>query len=195
MIAAILGFLTLAQSIAGGATVQVLNAELLSHDSATLTLGRWCAARHLADPPTIAAVRVRGANKGADRQARALLGVSPGQAVRYRHVRLTCGAHVLSDADNWYLPARLTADMNRRLDSTDTPFGIVVAPLGVHRRTLAARVLFDPSRPGPAQPFVLRHVAVLSSANGVPISVVIERYTREVLDGPAGPPAVTPPDR
>jgi hypothetical protein len=171
----------------GPAAVQALNAALLSGDSATLTLGRWCAARHLADPPTIRAARVRGAAKTADRRVRALLDVSPDQKIRYRHVRLTCGARVLSDADNWYLPDRLTAKMNKSLEATDIPFGTVVAPLGVQRRALEARVLVDPARPGRVPPFVLRHVAVLTTAAGAAISVVVERYTRDALAG--GSPA------
>jgi hypothetical protein len=34
------------------APLQSLNAELLSHDSATLTLDRWCASYQLATPDT-----------------------------------------------------------------------------------------------------------------------------------------------
>ena len=67
------------------------------------------------------------------------------------HVQLTCGAHVLSDAENWYLPARLTADMNRRLEETEAPFGRVVAPLGFHRRTLETRLA--PARIRRRKPF------------------------------------------
>jgi hypothetical protein len=164
------------------ATVQSLNADLLSHDSATATLARWCGDRHLADPPTIRAIRVRGPDRPADASVRALLGAGPGTLVRYRHVQLTCGAHTLSDADNWYLPARLTADMNRKLDETDTPFGAIVAPLAFHRRTLEARVLLDALRAGPVPRFVLRHRALLTTGAGVPFSVVVERYTRDVLN-------------
>jgi hypothetical protein len=29
------------------------------------------------------------------------------------------------EADNWYVPSRLTPDINKTLDMTDTPFGIV----------------------------------------------------------------------
>src|SRR5580704_16460124 len=47
------------------AQVQALNADLLSHDSATETLQRWCAARDLADPATIVAHRVHGVDKPA----------------------------------------------------------------------------------------------------------------------------------
>ncbi|HEX8108868.1 MAG TPA: hypothetical protein VF516_14150, partial [Kofleriaceae bacterium] len=35
------------------ALLQTLNAELLSHDSATLTLDRWCDAHHLAAPAKV----------------------------------------------------------------------------------------------------------------------------------------------
>jgi len=45
------------------ALLQTLNADLLSHDSATLTLERWCADHRLADPPRIVARRVRDASK------------------------------------------------------------------------------------------------------------------------------------
>ncbi|MEO8927707.1 MAG: hypothetical protein ABI306_11155, partial [Caulobacteraceae bacterium] len=165
------------------AAVQALNADLLAHASATEVLQRRCTDRHLADPPVIRAIRVRGADKVADAQVRALLRASPGEIVRYRHVRLVCGARVLSDADNWYRPARLTADMNRRLDTTDTPFGAVVRPLDFHRRTIA--VAFPDRASGP---YILRHRAVLVTAAGVPFSVVEERYTREAA-------GVTAPDR
>ena len=35
------------------ALLQSLNADLLSHDSATLTLDRWCAAHHLVMPVSV----------------------------------------------------------------------------------------------------------------------------------------------
>ena len=40
------------------ALIESLNADLLSHDSATLTLERWCADHRLADPARIVAERV-----------------------------------------------------------------------------------------------------------------------------------------
>src|ERR1700751_5296943 len=43
--------------------LQTLNADLLSHDSATLTLERWCADHRLAAPPRIVAARVAGIDK------------------------------------------------------------------------------------------------------------------------------------
>jgi hypothetical protein len=43
------------------ALLQTLNADLLSHDSATATLERWCDVHRLASPARIVAQRVPGA--------------------------------------------------------------------------------------------------------------------------------------
>src|SRR6185312_11314138 len=101
--------------------------DLLGGSSATEVLTHWCGVLHFADPPQIHAESASPAS-GADASIRALLKVDAKEPVRHRHVRLTCGGHVLSEADNWYLPERLTLSMNRVLDETDTPFGGVVRP-------------------------------------------------------------------
>jgi hypothetical protein len=88
------------------ALLQTLNAELLSHDSATLTLDHWCADHRLASPARIVAERVDGAYQAPMDEQRQLLGVSATEPIRYRRVRLICGGRVLSEADNWYVPAR-----------------------------------------------------------------------------------------
>src|SRR5580698_2375002 len=98
------------------ALLQTLNADLLSHDSATLTLERWCDVHRLASPPRIHADRVMGTDKSPTPEQRRELQVSPDEPLRYRRVRLRCGAVVLSEADNWYVPGRLTPDMNALLE-------------------------------------------------------------------------------
>ena len=95
--------------------LQTLNADLLSHDSATATLEHWCEVHHLASPAQIAAERVRGAEKSPTPIQREELRVTATDEVRYRRVRLRCGTLVLSEADNWYVPARLTPAMNKLL--------------------------------------------------------------------------------
>jgi hypothetical protein len=137
------------------ALLQTLNAELLSHDSAPLTLDRWCAAHGLASPARIVAERVDGASQAPTDERRQLLGVSATEPVRYRRVRLICGDHVLSEADNWYVPARLTPEMNRVLDTTDTAFGRAVQTRTAPRsarwsRPTPARCLPSQSRVGPS---------------------------------------------
>jgi chorismate-pyruvate lyase len=181
------------------ALLQTLNADLLSHDSATFTLERWCAAHRQADPAHVTAELVRGADKAPTPELLQVLGVSAPEAVRYRRVRLHCGGHVLSEADNWYVPARLTPEMNHVLETTDTAFGRAVQALHFQRRTLAARLLWSPlpegwemadTRPGhragtlAIPPEVIEHRAVLSLPDGTPFSVVVETYSSEVLAFP-----------
>src|SRR5262249_31086584 len=118
-------------------------------------------------------------------EQRALLRVGPDEPLRFRHVQLRCGTVVLSEATNWYVPARLTAAMNRELDTTDTPFGVVVRALGFTRRTLDARPLWSPPQPLPEA--VLEHRALLLLPDGTPISLVDETYMRSVLGSSAAP--------
>ena len=181
------------------ALLQTLNADLLSHDSATLTLERWCADHRLAEPPRIVARRVHDAPKPIPEDLRALLRVDAAEPVGYRHVQLMCGTHVFSEADNWYVPGRLTADMNQRLDNTDEPFGKVVQPLHFQRRTLSAELLWSPLPAGWEMPgaqaraavdltvlripdSILRHRAVLVDAAQEPFSTVVETYTKQLFD-------------
>jgi hypothetical protein len=154
-------------------------------------LQQWSAARHLADPPLVTARRILGEDKPADAEVRALLHAAPGETIRYRRVALVCGGRVLSNADNWYRPDRLTAQMNTELDNTDHPFGEVVEPLDFHRQRLEARVLMAPgARTAPAA--VIRHRALLETPDGTPISLVVETYAKAVLDEGASQDASTP---
>ena len=176
-----------------------LNADLLAHDSATLTIERWCADHRLADPARIVAERVSDAAKPASAEVREALDVKPGEPLGYRRVRLKCGDHVLSEADNWYVPTRLTPEMNHALETTDTPFGKAVAALHFRRHTLSADLLWRPlpkgweigATPVPQEAgaltipdHVLEHRAVLSTPDGEPFSEVVETYTGEVLAFP-----------
>jgi len=178
------------------ALLQSLNAELLSHPSATLTLERWCGAHHLATEAKVVAERVQGEDKPLPADARGQLQISADEPVRYRRVQLACGGHVLSEADNWYVPSRLTDAMNHELDTTDTPFGKVVQPLHFRRQTLSADLLWSPLPQGweteaalpsshgatLAMPHhVLQHRAVLFDQANRPFSLVVESYTSQVL--------------
>jgi hypothetical protein len=163
--------------------LQRLNAELLSGDSATLTLERWCEDHHLAVPARVYARQARGAAKPLPTELRARLQIGADEAIAYRHVQLVCGNHVLSEADNWYVPGRLTPEMNHQLDTTDQPFGKVVKALGFRRQTLAAQILWKPALPQAELPReLLLHSAVLYTATQVPFSVVVETYQRGLFD-------------
>ncbi len=103
---------------------------------------------------------------------------------------LRCGDHVLSEADNWYLPSRLTPEMNHALETTDAPFGRVARPLGLWRRTFEARILWSPlAAPRDAATLappeaLFEHRAVLYTKDNLPFSEVDELYRRDVLDFP-----------
>ena len=186
------------------ALLQSLNADLLSHPSATLTLERWCGAHHLAAEAKVVAELVHGVDKPLPDGAREQLGIGADEPVRYRRVQLACGGHVLSEADNWYVPARLTDAMNQALDTTDTPFGKVVQPLHFRRQTLSAELLWSPlptdwesgapPPPSHGEPlviphYVLQHRAVLFDQANRAFSLVVESYTSAVLTFPPVPVA------
>lgn len=180
------------------ALLETLNADLLSHDSATLTLERWCAVHKMAATTKVRATRIRRTAKALPDDLRAALVAAPDEPIAYRRVTLACGSHILSEADNWYLPRRLTPAMNTALDRTDTPFGKVVQSLHFRRTTLSAKLLWSPLPEGwelrsrapahsgalaiPHQ--LLQHKAVLTAADGRPFSAVVETYTEQVLARP-----------
>jgi chorismate-pyruvate lyase len=180
------------------ALIQTLNAELLASRSATQTLEGWCRDHRLAEPPAIVARAITGAWKPPAADQRKRLDVSETEDVRYRRVELRCGNHTLSEADNWYVPGRLTPEMNRQLETTETPFGRVVAPLEPYRRTIAVRILWSPlpdgwerqARPADtaaalAVPDALfEHRAVLYTRDHRPFSEVVEVYQRPLLGDP-----------
>jgi hypothetical protein len=182
------------------AIVETLNGELLSNESATATLDAWCAHHRLAADPRIVADRVWGEDKPVTAEQRARLRVGPEENVRYRRVRLRCGDHVLSEADNWYVPSRLTPDMNRALETSDIAFGRAVGALHFRRERLEARLLWHPlpegwdmgkvSQPAGSGPLaipahVIEHRAILLAGDGTPFSEVVETYTSQILDFPA----------
>jgi hypothetical protein len=163
---------------AHGGRLSEFEAALAVQDSATAALGAWCKAHAIADPAAIAAQPVRGEDAAPPAGLSDLLqtGAAPG----YRHVRLACGPAVLSEAHNWYVPQRLTPEMNAALASSDTPFGRVAAPLRFTRERLAAR---RGRAPGCPRGTVLSNRALLRLPDGKPLSYVVECYTQANIAG------------
>jgi chorismate-pyruvate lyase len=162
------------------AQLQALSAQLLASSSATQTLENWCRDHHLADQPRIVARLAAGVAKPATAEQRARLEVADDGAIRYRHVELQCGSRVLSEADNWYVPARLDPAMNRLLETTDTPFGRAVAPLQPTRTTFAVRVMWADTTQ-PMGPTLFEHRALLFTRDHRPFAEVDEMYQRALL--------------
>lgn len=159
-----------------------LTDRLLSGASATAVLETWCREQWPAGDSVLLAKPLEAPHQAPTPLQCERLAVVDPSTVRYRRVRLICGDRVLSEAENWYVPDRLTGAMNRILDTTATPFGRVVHPLAPTRRNLALDVLWTPEAgaPGPETPlFAIR--AVLSTAGGTPFCEVTETYRGAVL--------------
>lgn len=183
------------------ALMQTLSVDILGGSSATKSLEKWCRDHELAETPKIVAERVFGEDKAVQLGQLKRLGVDNPEQVKYRKVRLVCGEKVLSEADNWYVPGRLTGEMNRLLDTTDTPFGKAVADLQPSRQTLSVKMLFSPlpegwemaRKPAPrhakSHPLdipeaLFEHQTLLYSQDGKPIAEVHEVYQRQILAFP-----------
>ncbi|MEO7248137.1 MAG: hypothetical protein ABIW31_06745 [Novosphingobium sp.] len=169
--------------LAGAASPNTLahfEAQLASQDSATVVLQQWCALRHISDPAVIHASDKSSASLNHPPAAlRRKLGIGKHDRIVMRHVHLSCGKVMLSEAWNWYVPSRLTAEMNTALAETDIPFGRVAAPLHFSRqplKTLAGRAKNCP------RSTISTHSALLRLPDGKPLALVLECYTAANLE-------------
>jgi len=161
-----------------------LQEQLRSAGSATAVLDRWCVSHGYAAAGAVVADKL-ATRLRPSRQVRRQLRVGPSEPIGYRHVRLRCGSHMLSEASNWYVPSRLTPAINERLANSDVAFGRAAAPLDYRRRPLAERRLWPAAgdrgtAPIPADLFT--HDALLVLPDGRPIAYVREVYKKTILD-------------
>ncbi len=150
-----------------------LNVRLLAGNSATAVLEQWCGEKHFADPARIRAERDPKADRQPSAAQRRLLDVGAHEPVRYRRVRLMCGSHAMSEAENWYVPGRLTPEINRLLDGGDTPFGTAIRSLGPNRRTLGVEWLHGHA--------LFRHRALVMDRDGHVLAEVVETYLADAV--------------
>ncbi len=170
-------------------------AALRGSGSATAMLTRWIAGRIGRDDVSLTA-HVRSIVPGALSPAMLeRLEVRDARDVAYRRVWLTDAGRVYSIAENWYVPARLSPEMNARLTTDAAPFGRVVEPLEPVRETLFSQWLWSPASDGegegdgvPARmpPAMLRHAALVRAQSGATICEVNELYTRNIVSQPQG---------
>lgn len=179
------------------ALIEEFNMGLLRAKTATAALEKWCVDHKLATDTTIRARILDVAAKPISAEQRGRLRISEVEPVKYRRVELTCGKYVLSEADNWYVPGRLTAAMNHILTTTDTPFGRAVEDLKPVRKAFMVEFLWLGSPDGSAPDeqvqvdaprsvlapprLALRHRALVFAANDEPLAEVQETYTKDLL--------------
>lgn len=164
-----------------GDPLEAFERVLAAHDSATAALGEWCRARGIVAMPVITALPIGDGRAPEPDGLRAALAVDPREPLGYRHVHLACGETVLSEATNWYVPARLSAEMNTALADGRTPFGKIAAPLGFRRERLGSA---RGSVPGCPPGTVLRQRGLLRLPDGTPLSLVSECYLAANLREP-----------
>jgi len=151
------------------ANVHSFRAEILATLSATVVLQRHCTV----PGAKIEAEQVKRKPKPIPHAIRAALKLRPGETTRYRRVKLKCAGMLFSEADNWYVPQRLTPAMNEALETSTTPYGRVIAPLEPKRQTLSIR-----DRHGRK---ILTVSALMMAGDGRPLAGVVETYRRGVL--------------
>lgn len=155
-------------------TLEVFEAALARHDSATLALEEWCEMRRFASPARITAEVLRNGEQPLPTDISRRLALGPGEAVAQRNVQLNCGKRALSIAWNWYVPDRLTPQMNAALATSDIPFGKVAAGLNFRRKAIAT--IAGPAANCPPGT-ISTHQAMLLLPDGLPLAYLVECYT------------------
>jgi hypothetical protein len=156
------------------ALVWALNTRLIAGATATDTLLAWCEEHGLSEGPITVAMHQQFAPAVVPDDVLSALEFDPGDTIHYRRVRLMRGALPLAAAENWFVPQRLTADMNQALTETNVPFGRVIAPLQPLRRTLAADLQ-------PHAEIILEQSAVILSKAGTALAFVKEGYFADLV--------------
>ena len=160
-----------------------LSTQVLSANSATRTLEQWCREKGIGNGTIRALCNPDATYQPVDDDSRdALDHPAAGSNIAFREVKLVTGDVELVTAFNWYLPGNLTHGMRRQLQTTDTPFGFVVAPLSPRRRTFFER------RQSPANPFdfsrpAFEHHALVTRGDGAPLAVVHEHFSWKLFHG------------
>lgn len=160
------------------ATLDEFETALAATPSASEALESWCRAR-IDRTGTLRAVVISASSGSPTDRVREELDIGGDERLGYRRVSLECSGRALSLAYNWYVPSRLSPEMNTRLEQTNVPFGRVAAPLGFTRQPLeGARGQADYCPVGT----ILSHRALLRLPDGRPLAMVVECYTGANLE-------------
>jgi len=147
-----------------------LAVQLASGRSASIILNAKCA--RLAPGQSLRSVALDTASPPQILDIRRRLKVTRLDALKLRHVSIKCGEIELSNAWNWYVPSRLSAEMNKLLDTTETPFGLAVKSLAFTRRVEHG---FAPTPP-PGM-ILQQRALLLRGRDHMPFAFVLENYT------------------
>lgn len=174
VLCAIIGLITTDRVSAQPLSGFDLAAQLAVNDSASVILKAECA--QMAPGQTLRSVPLNTASPPHLPGISQRLKVGHLKALKRRHVSIRCGVIELSNAWNWYVPSRLTPEMNVLLDKTETPFGLVTRSLNFSRESETGfPVTLEPG-------IILQHRALLyRGRDHTPFAYVIENYTEKNL--------------
>lgn len=164
------------------ALIRELSQRIAQARTATAALLDWCDEHGLSEGPILARrLQSDRTLSGRDVSLQALAAM-PEEPIRHRRVELIRGTLPLVTADNWFLPSRLPAPMNEALETTDLPFGAVIASLDPSRRNSSIH-FSDPGDGGEVwgRETVLEHRAVVVGGRGRPLAVVRERFSAALV--------------
>ena len=173
----LMAVLSLTAATATPPSLDEFEARLAASPSATAVLEAWCR-EHFDPAARVRASVISTSSSSPTAQIRGELAIGDADRLGYRRVSLQCSGRELSLAYNWYVPGRLTPEMNRALAESDHPFGRIAAPLAYTRERLkGARGTAEYCPSGT----ILTHRALLRLPNGKPLALVVECYTGAIL--------------
>jgi hypothetical protein len=180
--------------------LQSLDVELLTSDTEELALDRWCTVHGLLSGSEMRIDRVIDAEESPSEAQRRTLAVSGNERVRHRKIRALCGATVVLEADEWFLPASVSSQLDAQLENSNWPFDANVEALHFKRRILSDTLLWpqlpelqrSPSEKGgpatqavqPLPAWVLKHHVLVMLPDGRPFAEIQENYTGSLLAFP-----------
>lgn len=157
---------------------------LLESDSASAVLADWAGSDRPHGHAPLTARKLQGPDRPTTADLRARLDVEEREPIHHRRVCLVATGRVMSVAENWYVPARLSAAMLTELTQGATPFGKVIAELEPRRKTLSIEQLvqMEEIAEGTRPPrWLLLVNALVIDKYGQPLCEVSEAYSRNIL--------------
>jgi len=155
-----------------------LSERLLSANSVTEEIERWCCERGISHGRLIATCARDAKAKFLDEESLEAMQGNAHAEPEFRCVQLATEGVAVVDALNWYFPANLTPEICEALRNSSVPFGRAIRTLRPKRRTFfvkqstAAQIASSRDQTETA----FEHRAIVLREDGVPVAVVHERF-------------------
>jgi chorismate-pyruvate lyase len=155
-----------------------LSERILSANSATEELERWCCERGISRGHLVAVCTRDTRPEFLDDESLEALHTYAHAKPEFRRVQLKTDAIVLVDALNWYFPTRLTPEICEVLRNTNVPFGRAIRTLRPRRHTFLIRQSTAEQIAASADQTetAFEHHAIVFREDRVPVAVVHERF-------------------